>query len=298
MNNIKNNFSIKDLENLSGVKAHTIRIWEKRYNLLEPNRTETNIRFYSLESLQKLLNITFLYNNGFKISKIAKINEVDIADTVRSLSAKTYADDHATNMFKLAMLNFDKALFLKTYDSLKTHKSFSEIFLEVFIPLMSEIGLLWQTNTITPAQEHFISELIKQKLLINIENHQYESPKNNDKTFVLFLPNNEIHDLGLHFINYKLTKSEYHTIYLGPSVPIVSLKDILKHYKNVTFISYFTVKPEAENIETYLIEFEKELLLNNNELWIFGRMLDTLDTSKLSKSIKPFSSVADLEKYL
>ncbi|WP_417213858.1 MerR family transcriptional regulator [Bizionia sp.] len=298
MNNIKNNFSIKDLENLSGVKAHTIRIWEKRYNLLKPNRTETNIRFYSLESLQKLLNITFLYNNGYKISKIAKINELDIADTVRNLSAKDYADDHATNMFKLAMLNFDKALFLKTYDTLKNNKSFSEIFLEVFIPLMSEIGLLWQTNTITPAQEHFISELIKQKLLINIEKHQYISPKNNEKTFVLFLPNNEIHDLGLHFINYKLTKSEYHTIYLGPSVPIVSLKDILKHYKNVIFLSYFTVKPEAENIAGYLNEFQNELLTNNNELWVFGRMLDHIDTSKLHKSIKVFHSIADLEKYL
>ncbi len=298
MNNIKNNFSIKDLENLSGVKAHTIRIWEKRYNLLEPNRTDTNIRFYSLESLQKLLNVTFLYNNGYKISKIAKINEVDIADTVRSLSAKDFADDHATNMFKLAMLNFDKALFLKTFDSVKIHKSFSEIFLEVFMPLMSEIGLLWQTNTITPAQEHFISELIKQKLLINIEKYQYQEPKKTDQTFVLFLPNNEIHDLGLQFINYHLLKSEYHTVYLGASVPIVSLKDILKHYKNVTFVSYFTVKPEPENIEKYLKEFQEELLINNNELWIFGRMLDTIDTSSLHKSIKAFRSIDDLKKYL
>lgn len=298
MNNIKNNFSIKDLENLSGVKAHTIRIWEKRYNLLEPNRTDTNIRFYSLESLQKLLNITFLYNNGFKISKIAKINDVAISDTVRNLSAKDYADDHAINMFKLAMLNFDKALFLKTYDTLTLHKNFSEIFIEVFIPLMSEIGLLWQTNTITPAQEHFISELIKQKLLVNIEKHQYEEPENKEKTFVLFLPSNEIHDLGLHFLNYKLSKSNYHTVYLGPSVPIVSLKDVLKHYKNVTFISYFTVKPEVENLENYLKEFQEELLLNNNEFWIFGRMIDHINTSKLDKSMKVFHAIQDLDKYI
>lgn len=298
MNNIKNNFSIKDLENLSGVKAHTIRIWEKRYNLLEPNRTDTNIRFYSLESLQKLLNITFLYNNGFKISKIAKINDVAISDTVRNLSAKDYADDHAINMFKLAMLNFDKALFLKTYDTLTLHKNFSEIFIEVFIPLMSEIGLLWQTNTITPAQEHFISELIKQKLLVNIEKHQYEEPENKEKTFVLFLPSNEIHDLGLHFLNYKLSKSNYHTVYLGPSVPIVSLKDVLKHYKNVTFISYFTVKPEVENLENYLKEFQEELLLNNNEFWIFGRMIDHINMSKLDKSMKVFHAIQDLDKYI
>ncbi|TYB79609.1 MerR family transcriptional regulator [Bizionia myxarmorum] len=298
MNNIKNNFSIKDLEHLSGVKAHTIRIWEKRYNLLEPDRTETNIRFYSLESLQKLLNITFLYNNGYKISKIAEINDVDIADTVRLLSAKDYADDHAINMFKLAMLNFDKSLFFSTYNNLIEHKSFSDIFVEVFIPLMSEIGLLWQTNTITPAQEHFISELIKQKLLVNIEMHQYEKPKNDDKAFVLFLPNNEIHDLGLHFLNYKLSKANYHTVYLGPSVPIQSLKDVLKHYKNVRFISYFTVKPEVENIESYLKEFQEQLLFNGNELWIFGRMLDHIDTSKLHEAIKPFCSISDLDKFI
>ncbi|MGY0392047.1 MerR family transcriptional regulator [Bizionia sp. KMM 8389] len=298
MNNIKTQFSIKDLEHLSGVKAHTIRIWEKRYNLLEPKRTDTNIRYYSLESLQKLLNVTFLYNNGYKISKIAKIDEADIAETVRSLSTKDLADDHASNMFKLAVLNFDKALFLNTYNNLLKQKSFSEIFTEVFMPLMSEIGLLWQTNTITPAQEHFISELIKQKLLINIEKHQIELPNNENKTFVLFLPENEIHDLGLQFINYCLLKENYNTIYLGSSVPIVSLKDILKHYKNVTFISYFTVKPEIENIENYLNAFEQALLLDRNKLWLFGRLLENVDQNKLTKRITLFHSIGDLKKHI
>jgi DNA-binding transcriptional MerR regulator len=296
MNNVKTKFSIKDLENLSGVKAHTIRIWEKRYNLLEPNRTETNIRYYSLESLQKLLNITFLYNNGFKISKIAEISEVDIANTVRDLSAKDHESDHSINMFKLSMINFDKPLFFATFDRLKKEKSFSEIFLEVFVPLMSEIGLLWQTNTITPAQEHFISELIKQKLLVSIEEYQVKAPIVSDKTFVLYLPENEIHDLGLHFINYHLVKAGYHTIYLGPSVPIVSLKDVLKQYTNLTFISYFTVKPIKENILDYLNEFKSELLTDNNKLWIFGRMLDHINASKLDKNIKAYHSVENFLK--
>lgn len=298
MNNIKTKFSIKDLEHLSGVKAHTIRIWEKRYRLLEPNRTDTNIRYYSLESLQKLLNVTFLYNNGFKISKIAKIDDVDIANTVKDLSSKDQEGNHAINMFKLSMLNFDKVLFLKTYDGLTKEKSFSEIFLEIFIPLMSEIGLLWQTNTITPAQEHFISELIKQKLLTNIEKHQVKTPIVNTRTFVLYLPSNEVHDLGLQFMNYHFVKAGYHTIYLGPSVPIVSLKDVLKQYSNVTFLSYFTIKPEKDNILSYLEEFKNELLLDNNKLWIFGRMLDHIDTSKLNKSIKAYNSVENFLKEL
>ena len=296
MNNIKTKFSIKDLEHLSGVKAHTIRIWEKRYNLLEPNRTDTNIRYYSLESLQKLLNVTFLYNNGFKISKIAKISEIDVANTVRELSSKDIESNHSINMFKLAMLNFDKPLFFTTYNRLAEEKSFSEIFLEVFVPLMSEIGLLWQTNTITPAQEHFISELIKQKLLVSIEEYQVKTPIINDRTFVLYLPANEMHDLGLQFINYHLVKAGYHTIYLGPSVPIVSLNDVIKQYSNITFISYFTVKPEKDNVLNYLKEFETELLIDNNDLWLFGRMLDAIDTSKLGNSIKAYHSVENFLK--
>ncbi|WP_250432724.1 MerR family transcriptional regulator [Hanstruepera flava] len=296
MNNIKTNFSIKDLEHLSGVKAHTIRIWEKRYNLLQPNRTDTNIRYYSLESLQKLLNVTFLYNNGFKISKIAKINDVDIANTVKELSAKEQESDHAISMFKLAMLNFDKVLFFKTFDGLAKYKSFSDIFIEVFVPLMSEIGLLWQTNTITPAQEHFISELIKQKLLVNIETHQTKNPIVNDRTFVLYLPLNEIHDLGLLFVNYQLVKAGYHTIYLGPSVPIISLKDVLKQYSNITFISYFTVKPDGDAILDYLNEFKTELLSNDNKLLIFGRLIDNINPNNLDKSIKAYHSVENFIK--
>ncbi len=296
MNNVKSKFSIKDLENLSGVKAHTIRIWEKRYDLLEPNRTDTNIRYYSLESLQKLLNVTFLYHNGFKISKIAKISDVDIANTVRELSSKVQESSHAINMFKLAMLNFDKPLFFKTYNGLAKEKSFSTIFLEVFVPLMGEIGLLWQTNTITPAQEHFISELIKQKLLTSIEKYQIKTPIVNDRTFVLYLPPNEVHDLGLQFLNYHLVKAGYHTIYLGPSVPMISLKDVLKQYSNITFISYFTVKPQKDNILKYLNDFKEELLLDNNKLWVFGRMLDHIDTSKLDESIKAYDSVENFLK--
>ena len=188
MNNVKTSFSIRDMENLSGIKAHTIRIWEKRYNLFSPERTDTNIRTYNLESLQKLLNVTLLYNNGYKISKIAKLGDQNIPSLVNEIIAKNSEKSHSINSFKLAMLNFDQSLFLKTYNGLMEEKSFTQIFNEVFIPLLNELGLLWQTNTISPAHEHFISNLIKQKIYIHTEMLQFETPSRKVEVYVLFLP--------------------------------------------------------------------------------------------------------------
>ena len=297
MNNIKSEFSIKDLENLSGIKAHTIRIWEKRYNLFEPKRTETNIRYYTLESLQKLLNVTFLYTNGLKISKIAKLSDKEINEEITKSANLSNAENHTLNMLKLAMLNFDKALFLTVYDGLIKDKQFEDIVYEVFIPLLSEIGFLWQTQTITPAQEHFISELIVQKILINTEKYQKADISKKERVYVLFLPNNEIHDLGLRFVNYLLSKSGHHTIYLGPSVPITSLKDIQKNYKNITYVSYFTVKPERETINDYIINFKKELLDNSkNELWVLGKMTEFIDKKNLNGQINSYSTIKNLVK--
>ncbi|HMI06614.1 MAG TPA: MerR family transcriptional regulator, partial [Flavobacterium sp.] len=145
MNNVKTVFSIKDLENLSGIKAHTIRIWEKRYNVLQPMRTETNIRLYDLASLQKLLNITLLHSHGYKISKISQFPPEKIPQLVREILSERNTKNHAINAFKIAMLNFDQAHFINTYNTLLSEKSFREIFYEVFIPLMDELGILWQT---------------------------------------------------------------------------------------------------------------------------------------------------------
>jgi len=190
MNTIQTVFSIKDLENLTGIKAHTIRIWEKRYNLLEPERSDTNIRSYNLGSLRKLLNINFLNTHNFKISKIAALEESDIAVKVREMSFLGNVEKHVFNAFKLSMLNFDQVLFYNTYNQLLEEKSFREIFYEIFVPIIQDLGLLWQTHTITPAHEHFITVNIRQKILIHIERLQSLNPRPDAKTFVLFLPLN------------------------------------------------------------------------------------------------------------
>lgn len=294
MNNVKSVFSIKDLENLSGVKAHTIRIWEKRYNILEPMRSTTNIRNYDLHNLQKLLNIVLLHNYGYKISRIAEHSSEKIELLVREIISEKSSKNHAINAFKMAMINFDQALFFNTYNSLLSEKTFREIFYEVVIPLMNEIGLLWQSGTITPAQEHFISFLIKQKLLINTEKIQILEPTRTDKVFVLYLPENEIHELGLMYLNYEILLNGYKSIYLGESVPIDSLKDMKKYFDNVIYISYLTVEPTKDVIDDYLKEIASEIITPDAKVWLLGRMTQFVDVHQLPKAITVFNSISDL----
>lgn len=295
MNNVKKVFSIRDLENLSGIKAHTIRIWEKRYALLSPERTSTNIRTYSLNSLQKLLNITLLYSNGYKISKIAKIPEDNIPVIVREIVAENSIKNHAINAFKLAMINFDQSLFINTYNSLLREKSFQEIFHTSFIPLLNELGLLWQTDTISPAHEHFITSLIKQKILINTEKLQHLEPIRKDKIFVPFLPENEIHEIGLLYLNYEIILKGYKSIYLGQTVPLDTLKDVMKYFDNLHFISYFTVAPTKERIKKYVDEFSKIVENHSNsKLWVLGYQTQYLEKDKLPDYIKTFNSIQQI----
>ena len=294
MNNIKNTFSIKDLENLSGIKAHTIRIWEKRYNVLEPMRTDTNIRFYDLSCLQKLLNITLLHDYGYKISKISKMPEEKIPSLVREIISQKSAKHHAISSFKMAMMNFDQTLFASTYNNLLSEKSFKEIFYDVFIPLMNEIGFLWQTDTITPAHEHFLSYLVKQKLLINTEKLQLVAPTKTDKIFVLYLPMNEIHELGLMYLNYEIISKGYKTIYLGESVPTANLKSLKNYFDNIVFVCYATVEPNAAEINQYIKTIEDEVLEESSSLWILGKTLEDVDIKKFSSKTTVFNSIANL----
>lgn len=299
MNAIKTVFSIKDLENLSNIKAHTIRIWEKRYNILQPTRTDTNIRLYDSTSLQKLLNIKLLHEHGYKISKISNLPPEEIPILVREIISKKSIKNHALSSFKMAMMNFDQQQFLNTYNTLLVEKSFREIFHEVFIPLLTEIGLLWQSETISPAHEHFISNLIKQKILVNTEKIQLLEPTRKDKTFVLFLPYNEIHEIGLLYINYDILLHGYKTIYLGSSIPIEDLKEVKKHFDSITFATYITVEPNKNDIENYIKTLETEILNDEiSTLWVFGKATATIENKNISNKTTFFSTIQNLTNYL
>ncbi|HSP40835.1 MAG TPA: MerR family transcriptional regulator [Gillisia sp.] len=289
---IKQNFSIKDLEHLTGVKAHTIRIWEKRYDILQPARTGSNIRTYDISDLQKILNVTFLNGHGYKISRISKLSDDEIIDLVKSVAATKSEQSRALNSFKIAMINFDQTLFDRTYRELEERRDFRTIFHQIFLPLLDEIGILWQTKAIHPVHEHFLAALIKQKLYENIALLENEEVLKEDELFVLFLPENEIHDLGLLFLNYELNFHGCKTIFLGPSLPLNNMKYILDIHPNPRFISYLTVAPRE--VSEFITEFERELCGDvNRELNLFGAKIQSLDPTRQPPHIKIFKSIPE-----
>ena len=294
MDRVKNSFSIKNLEHLSGIKAHTIRIWEKRYNLFEPERTDTNIRLYNLENLQKLLNVTLLYNNGYKISKIASFSSQEITENVHKLTINKNADDWSIGLFKLAMINFDQRLFTKTFNDLLEQFSFSEVFKNVFVPLMNELGVLWQTNSISPSHEHFITSLVKQKIHAMCEDLQQKSTRRTDRRFVLFLPDNEIHELGLLYLQYEVLNNGFQCVFLGQSVQIESLNNLVDIGEPITFITYFTIEPTQDKIKAYLNTFNSEIIENiDSELWILGYQVQFM-SDEMPDKIRKFKSIDDV----
>jgi DNA-binding transcriptional MerR regulator len=294
LNNIKSSFTIKDLENLSGIKAHTIRIWEKRYGLLEPQRSAGNIRNYDTLNLQKLLNVSLLNKNGYKISKIAKFAPDEIVLIARELANKSALVDDAINSLKMSMFNFDQVLFNHTYNQLLINKTFRQVFKEVFIPFLNQIGLMWQTDTLTPAHEHFISNLISQKIQINIESIQQSSLLDDSEVYVLYLPENEIHELGLMYLNYELSLRSKKTIYLGQSIPLVNLQNLINKFNKIQFVSSFTVSPPNEKILTYLNNVDEMLKETNHRYLVYSHRINDIDNDKFLSSIELYKSLLDL----
>lgn len=213
------NYSIKDLERLSGIKAHTIRIWEKRYGLLHPERTDTNIRHYSDEDLKRLLNISILNRHGIKISHIAAMNENEMADKVVIISSDTSDYESLIESLVISMVDMNQENFEKLLSRSIMQVGFEDAILKVVYPFMQKIGILWQTGAINPAQEHFITHLIRQKIIVAIDTvmpANHPSPKH----FLLYLPEGELHELGLLFYNYLILKRGHKVTYLGQWVPL------------------------------------------------------------------------------
>jgi DNA-binding transcriptional MerR regulator len=295
LDNIKKNFSIRDLENISGIKAHTIRIWEKRYNLLSPERSKTNIRYYSHQNLQKLLNIVLLNNNNYKISKISKMSDELINITARDLALNTTINDDAINSLKLSMFKFDKISFNTTYNKLLDKKNFREIFKEVFIPFLEHLGLLWQTETILPVHEHFISNLITQKIQINTDVLNYTKILS-DNVFILFLPVNEIHELGLLYLNYELVLRGHRTIYLGQNLPLNNLNIFFDIHDKITFVTSMTVRPYDDDIVEYFNTMDNIISLSSHSLIAIGKKVMQFSSNNFKSKISLYPSISELLK--
>lgn len=215
-------YSIKDLEKLTGIKAHTLRIWEKRYGILYPERSETNIRHYTDKDLKKLLNISLLNKHGYKISLLAKLSDYDLNEQVLSLTQNDAVSELQLDSLITAMIELDESKFDKIINNAIIHYGFEETICKVIRPLFEKIGILWQTNTINPAHEHFISNLIRQKILVATDGIIHNSGIN-QKTFFVFLPEGEWHEIGLLIHSYFIKKAGHKIIYFGQSLPFPAL---------------------------------------------------------------------------
>lgn len=216
---MKGKYSIKDLERLSGIKAHTIRIWEKRYGIVEPKRTDTNIRYYTNEELKKILNVAILNNYGVKISKIVGLPADELHQKVLEISNEEVEESIQVESLVIAMVEVDESRFEKILANCTLRLGFEQTILKIVHPFFKKVGVLWQAGAINPAQEHFISNLIRQKLIVAIDS-QGMMVKENPKRFLLFLPEGELHELGLLFYSYIIQKAGHKVIYLGQSVPL------------------------------------------------------------------------------
>lgn len=242
-------YLIRDLEKISGIKAHTIRMWERRYNLIEPSRTKTNIRYYSDRDLKLLLNISILNNNGVKISHIASLSDEDIKSRVLWLTGNDNEKEVQQQQLLVAMIELDERRFNEIFSAHVLKFGFVDALERVIFPLLDKIGVLWQAGSISPAHEHFISSLIRQKIFSHLDNQVQKCP-NNGCRIIMFLPEHELHEIGLLFYNLVAREMGFDVVYLGASVPATDLLLVNQARPCHCLMTAFVSALSRESIET------------------------------------------------
>ncbi len=246
-------FSISDLEQLSGIKAHTIRMWEQRYNLLRPVRTATNIRTYSEDDLRRLLNVTTLCGRGQRISQVARLTDEEIKEAVLACCEDAHDYHRQVNALLAAMLSFDEQRLDRLFTEAADRLGFEHMMLYVAYPLLQRIGIMWLAGTVKPAQEHLLAHLLRQK--ISAATDALSSVPITAKRWALFLPTDEMHELALLFMNYLLRARGQHTLYLGQNLPTVELIPVCERYQPDAIVTVLTLHPERGR----LAEFANEI---------------------------------------
>lgn len=245
-------YSIKDLERISGVKAHTIRIWEKRYGIVEPKRTDSNIRFYCDTDVKKLMNVSILLHHGYKISKLAILEPHELSKKVLEVSMISNGHNSQVENLVVAMIEMDESKFEKILNLTIIKEGFENTVYKVLHPFFERIGVLWQTGSINPAHEHFISNLVKQKIYVAIDS--IAVPSGNDmKKFLLFLPEWELHDLGLLVYDYLIKSRGFKVIYLGQNVPEDDVYSVTESLHPDYFLIIFANAVDKDKLEAYIL---------------------------------------------
>lgn len=250
-------FTIKDLENLSGIKAHTIRIWEQRYSFLRPGRTHSNIRYYSNDDLKTILNISILNKYGFKISHINKMSAADVQARVAGLNIAGAQEERVVNELIQKMVDLDTAGFEKIMEKQITANGIEKTIIKTIFPFFERIGILWQTGNINPAQEHLTTNIIRQKLIVGIDEAKPLIRVN--KSFLLFLPERELHELGLLLVYYLLKKRGVNVFYIGANVPLKDAQFIADAKKPDYIYVHLTSCSPGFNFSKFLSQVSEKI---------------------------------------
>ena len=286
-------YSIKDLEQLSGIKAHTLRIWEQRYDFIKPKRTDTNIRYYDDSDLRLILNVSLLKENGHKISKISRMHYDDMQNEVIKLTEKKLSYPEQIHSLTLAMIDHDEERFEKIMSTIILQLGFQTTMIKVIYPFLIKIGILWQTGAITPSQEHFISNLIRQKIIVAIDG-LFVPATDYKKKYLLFLPEEEMHELSLLFSSYIIKSRKNKVIYIGQSTPF---DDIIKIYNQVKpdyLLTVLTTYPQPCQVQPYLNKLSQTF--HNSQILISGRQLLSEDL-ETGKNMVLLSKLEDLVQF-
>lgn len=268
-----NAFTIKDLENLTGIKAHTIRIWEQRYSFLKPNRTNTNIRYYTNEELKKILNIALLNKYGYKISHIDRMTEPEINEKIFTLNNALAQQERVINDLIQTMVDMDTEAFSATLSEYIKLRGIEKTINQIIFPFMERIGVLWMTGHIIPAQEHLMSNIIRQKMIVAIDSAK--SLLNVEKTGLLFLPEGEYHELGLLFVYYMLKSRGAKVLYLGANVPIDDIQYVIHELKPDFLFTHLTSVSHGFNFDRFITNAVKKF--ENVPFLISGRLAHTYE---------------------
>jgi len=286
-------YSIKDLEVLSGVKAHTIRIWEKRYHLLSPARTVTNIRFYNDADLRRILNVALLVNSGCKISKVAKWEESQLRQAVLEATEKKVTEPDYVERLILHMLNFDNIGFYHLVNEIVEKKGLEDAMVKVFFVLFERIGTYWQVGSIFPAQEHYVTSILRQKLIA--ETDKLGVDNTNGQTMLFFLPEGELHEMSLLFYAYLARKYGYNVIYLGQFVPFEDLAKLQAHLKIDYVFTAFINPLTKEDLENYLVRLKESF--QHQKIFITGWQVKQL-IPQLPRTVKVVKDYKEFKKYV
>lgn len=271
-------FTIKDLENLSGIKAHTLRIWEQRYSFLKPSRSFTNIRYYSNDELKSILNIALLNKYGYKVSHIDKMSESEINDKILALNQSEAQQERIINELIQAMIDMKMLEFEEVLNAFIQQRGIERTLTQIIFPFLEKIGILWLTNHINPAQEHIVTNIIRQKIIVGID--RASSQLHPDKTLLLFLPEGEYHELGLLLVFYLLKSRGAKVIYLGSNMPLKDVEYVIKATKPTHLYTHLTTVAKNFNFEKFLGKLE--LIARNTPIIISGQQVGNLDKNVAS----------------